>query len=204
MESRNITLTLDKAQGFYNSGNEALKEIALQAFEEDELTSRNFKSFKSWKDIENYLADCDVNFNHDTKCMTRGQIALLKLNHIRKVLNNGKEMKLTEGDIYYPQIRFATKTSAYYDNMLERDLLVKVGTIKQPCGDSYNVFGGSADYSSFDGLGFFRPTLSVGLANAHIGFLGCARREIAEHMSRYFAREIFDAMYGDFVDYKWV
>lgn len=37
MEERNITVTLDKAREWYNSGNESLKEIALQAFSENEL-----------------------------------------------------------------------------------------------------------------------------------------------------------------------
>jgi uncharacterized protein YdaT len=34
MEKRNITITIEKAREWYNSGNEALKEAALQAFEE--------------------------------------------------------------------------------------------------------------------------------------------------------------------------
>lgn len=29
METRNVTLTLDKAKEFYNSGNDALREVAL-------------------------------------------------------------------------------------------------------------------------------------------------------------------------------
>ena len=37
METRNVTLTLDKAKEFYNSGNDALREVALQAFTENEL-----------------------------------------------------------------------------------------------------------------------------------------------------------------------
>ena len=34
---RNITITLEKAKEWYNSGNNQLKEIALQAFNKDEL-----------------------------------------------------------------------------------------------------------------------------------------------------------------------
>ena len=37
MKERNITITLDKAREWYNSENESLKEIALQAFNESEL-----------------------------------------------------------------------------------------------------------------------------------------------------------------------
>ena len=34
---RNVSITLEKAQEWYNSGNDSLKEIALQAFNENEL-----------------------------------------------------------------------------------------------------------------------------------------------------------------------
>lgn len=204
MECRNVTLTLDKAQEFYKSGNAALKEIALQAFTEDELKGKDFKKFKSWKDIEDNLADRGVNFYKETRTMTKGQIALLKLNHIRRILNSGQKMSLTEGTIYYPQIRFTTKASKYYKDELNSGYMVKVGTIEQSCGDLYDVLGSSASYGGAAGLGGFDSYYGVGYANANVGFLGCASQEIAEHMSRYFAREIFDAMYGDFVDYKWV
>ena len=34
---RSIKVSLEKARGWYNSGNESLREVALQAFKEDEL-----------------------------------------------------------------------------------------------------------------------------------------------------------------------
>ena len=47
MKERNVTITLEKAQEWYNSGNDSLKEIALQAFNENELKFdfRNINSF---------------------------------------------------------------------------------------------------------------------------------------------------------------
>ena len=39
MMTRNVTLTLEKAREWFNSGNAELKEIALQAFTEKELIS---------------------------------------------------------------------------------------------------------------------------------------------------------------------
>lgn len=47
-EERNITLTLDKAQEWYNKGGE-LKEIALQAFTEKELTKVDLP--KTWEEF---------------------------------------------------------------------------------------------------------------------------------------------------------
>lgn len=212
MECRNVTLTLDKAQEFYKSGNAALKEIALQAFTEDELTAKNFKCIKTFEDackalniepekIEQMLRG---HYGANLFNKTPASVAALKLNIIRQALNKGQKMRLTEGTIYYPQIRFTTKASKYYKDELNSGYMVKVGTIEQSCGDLYDVLGGYAATGGSAGLGLFDSSLGVGFASAGVGFLGCASQEIAEHMSRYFAREIFDAMYGDFVDYKWV
>ena len=48
MEKRNVTVTLEKAKEWYNSDNESLKEIALQAFSRDEIMIdfENITSFK--------------------------------------------------------------------------------------------------------------------------------------------------------------
>ena len=45
MKERNITVTLKKAREWYNSGNTSLKEIALQAFDKNELVY-NFKNIQ--------------------------------------------------------------------------------------------------------------------------------------------------------------
>jgi hypothetical protein len=64
-EKRNITLSLEKAKEWYKKGGE-LKEIALQAYSEEELTKVNLP--KTWKEFcENYpvkkgecwLEECD-------------------------------------------------------------------------------------------------------------------------------------------------
>ena len=64
-EERNITLTLDKAKEWYNKGGE-LKEIALQAFSEKELTKVDLP--KTWEEFcDNYpvkgseaMIDCNA------------------------------------------------------------------------------------------------------------------------------------------------
>lgn len=54
METRSIKITLDKARKWYNSGNTSLKEIALQAFNKDELVF-NFKDITSFEKACNAL-----------------------------------------------------------------------------------------------------------------------------------------------------
>lgn len=54
-EERNITLTLDKAKEWYKKGGE-LKEVALQAYSEEELTKIELP--KSWEEFcDNYMID---------------------------------------------------------------------------------------------------------------------------------------------------
>ena len=50
MKERNITVTLNKAKEWFNSGNATLKEIALQAFSKEELTTFDFTKIKTFED----------------------------------------------------------------------------------------------------------------------------------------------------------
>lgn len=212
MEVRNIKLTFEKAQEFYNSGNIALREVALQAFTEQELTAKDFEYIKTFEDackalnIEPEKIEQMLEGYYGTNLFSKtpASVGALKLNIIRKALNKGQKMELTKGDIYYPQIRFVPKGNTFYSDELKDGSMVKAGTIREANCNTYDVLGGYADYGSNAGLGGFRSCNSVGLAYAGIGFLGCASMEIAEHMSRYFAKEIFDAMYGDFINYEWI
>lgn len=98
MEKRNITVTLNKAKEWFNSGNATLKEIALQAFDKDELTY-NFKNITTFKKACEALG---LNYNamfHITKSIatiSKASAAMFKLNIIRKALNLGQDLHLTK------------------------------------------------------------------------------------------------------------
>ena len=49
MKKRNVTVTLNKAKEWFNSGNATLKEIALQAFSKEELTTFDFTKIKTFE-----------------------------------------------------------------------------------------------------------------------------------------------------------
>ena len=88
MEERNVTITIDKAREWYNSENESLKEIALQAFNENELNF-DFKSIKSLSDACSVL---DLNYNEILselcyiKRISKASAAMFKLNIVKKHL----------------------------------------------------------------------------------------------------------------------
>ena len=207
MEERKITITLEKAREWYNSNNVSLKEIALQAFNEEELIY-NFKS------ITTFQKACEtLNLNYSEMLHVKTQIntfsrasaAMFQLNIIRKALNLGHDLHLTKNlensYIHYPYNPFVTKSSTYYKSDINSGKMEVIGKIKSE-GEEYNVLGGSANDDGYAGLGTFYSDDGVGYANASIGFLGCANEEIAKHLGRYFGMLITEAKYGDIVDFE--
>lgn len=207
MEKRNITVTLNKAKEWFNSGNATLKEIALQAFDKNELTY-NFKNITTFKKACEALG---LNYNamfHITKSIatiSRASAAMFKLNIIRKALNLGQDLHLTKNPkdsyIYYPYNPFITKSSTYCKSEINSGKMEVIGKIKSE-GEEYNVLCGYATLGVNTALGGFTFYDEVGFADASIGFLGCASKEIAQHFGKYFGMLITEAKYGDMVDFE--
>lgn len=207
METRNIKTTLDKARKWYNSGDTTLKEIALQAFNKDELAYnfKNITSFKKACDALNINYDIISIVVKDIATYSRASAAMFKLNIIRKALNLGQDLYLTKDPgvsyTYYPYCPFMTKTSIYYKNEIALGEMEVIGKIKSE-GEEYDVLGGDTVYGDNEGLGCFISGYNIGVADANIGFLGCATKEIAQHFSKYFGMLITEAKYGDLLDFK--
>ena len=203
-----INVTLDEAKEWFNSGNATLKEIALKAFSKDEL-------IYNFKDITTFKKACEaLGLNYDdmfyiTKniaTISKTSAAMFKLNIIRKALNLGHNLHLTKNPedsrIYYPYNLFVTENSIYYERELKSGRMEVIGRIKNE-EEEYYVIGGSArDCGGLAGLGSFYSIDGIGYAAANIGFLGCANKEIAQHLSRYFGMLITEAKYGDMFDFE--
>lgn len=204
---RNITITLEKAVEWYNSGNDTLKEIALQAFSRDELLY-NYRNIKSLRDACEVLGFDYVGIRTTALSIakiSKSSAAMFQLNIIRKALNLGQDLHLTKNPkdsyIHYPYNPFVTKSSTYYKSDINSGKMEVIGKIKSE-GEEYNVLGGSANDDGYAGLGTFYSDDGVGYANASIGFLGCANEEIAKHFGKYFGMLITEAKYGDMVDFE--
>ena len=207
MKERNITVTLNKAKEWFNSGNATLKEIALQAFDKDELTY-NFKNITTFKKACEALGLNYDDMFYTTKniaTISKAYAAMFKLNIIRKALNLGQDLHLTkypkDSYIYYPYNPFVTKSSTYYNSDINSGKMEVIGKIKSE-GEEYNVLGDYAYSGAHAGLGVFYSGLGVGSADADIGFLGCANEEIAKHLGKYFGMLIIEAKYGDLTDFE--
>lgn len=207
MEERNVKVTLLKAKEWYNSNNEILKKIALQAFSEEELKS-SFTLITSFKKACNSLGiDYDkINTYIDKiKEVSKASAAITKLIIIREALNLGQELYLTKNPkdsyIWFPANPFITKTSTYYKDALDSGEMEVIGKIKSE-GIVYDVLGNSALICTNTGLSCFYSTSGVGYANTDIGLLGCANKKIAKHFGKYFGMLITEAKYGNLPNFE--
>ena len=211
MEERNITVTLEKAKEWFNSGNATLKEIALQAFSEEELTTFDFTKIKTFEDALTALGYKEStkvyirNTINDISMYSKASAAMTKLNIIRKALNLGQDLHLTKDPkdfyIYYPYNPIVTESSAYYKEEIyshEMDVIGKIVNEEK----EYYVLNGKPDTGSDHGLSNFCSADGVGSAIADTSFLGCATKEIAQHLGKYFGMLITEAKYGDIVDFE--
>lgn len=199
MEERNVTITLDKAREWYNSENDTLKKIALQAFSENELKF-NFRS------ITTFEKACEVlNIDYDNIDSVIGDIIIfgggissaiiLKLNIIRKALNLGQDLPFTKNSknpiIYCPYNPCINKNSTLYNDQLKSGKIEIIGKIKVGKTEC-NILGGDTT-CCYANLG------SYGIYNS---LVGCATREIAEHFSKYFGMTIIEAKYSNLENFE--
>ena len=201
METRNVNVTLEKAKEWYKKGGD-LKEVALQAFTEEELKGVDFKCITTMNDVLRVLDINDHEYCHTIAHLdqySKASVAAFKLNLVRKALNLGQKMDFKKGTIWYPYTPAILPNNSYCKDSYE----VEVAKVKIGC-DTFTLLGGYAHDGTDAGLGYFDSGTGVAISYAHVGFLGCATKEIAQHMGKHFAKLIFEAKYGDTVDYKWV
>jgi hypothetical protein len=203
METRNISLTLEKAKEWYNSGSADLKEVALQAYSEQELKTEDWERIKTFEDACDALGiDSSFGLNGAvTKYGFRKHLtALYKLDIIRQALNKDYKPSLVHGTVYYPWIRFY-KSYKEVKNVVRDNDWKLCGKVKIEGTTYFLVCCGCNDCSP--GLSCFSHSVGAGGVTI-LGLLCCKSREIAQHMGKYFAKEIFDATYVQHNNYNWV
>lgn len=191
--TRTVKISLEKAREWYNSGNESLKEVALQAFKESELIN-------TWENIKTFEDACRVlginpkgaDLIYDSHLQN-----MYKLQIIRRALNGADwEPKLNTGTIYYPWMRYYPKGNSY-----DRSWKPVANFKAKEDNKVYTLVGG--DYYYYDGgLGHFG--FVYGVVYALQGLLGCKSEEIAKYFGITFGKLIFDAIYGQYNNYTWV
>ena len=192
---RNVKISLEKAREWYNSGNESLREVALQAFKESELVEKPWELIKTFEDACRVL-----NLNPDVvySIFDSHLQNMYKLKVIKKALNGVEwEPNFNTGRIYYPCMRYYPKGSIYDSSW------TPVANFKTKYNDNevYTLVGGN--YSNYyGGLGYFG--CGYGVVKVDLGLLGCKSGEIAKYFGNTFGKLIFDTIYGQYNNYTWV
>ena len=150
--------------------------------------------------VYNYLPDCGdliESYNNTTPDSFEHKVARYRI--VVAALTNNEKRHLTAGDKWYPIVQFCRPKDKNncWGNVL-------IGTIESE-GARYSVIGGYASHSSIAGLGTFDPYYGGSGSYAAVGFRSVSSKEIAEHISTYFGKLLFEIHYGGTnCDWKWV
>ncbi len=200
METRNISVSLDKAKEWYDSDNITLKELALQAFKEEELRPNYYTNIRTFRDAVKAL---DLNWDKVNERMNsfsnKHVKAIYKLDLIRRALNRFWRPSMTKDIIYYPIVRIY-KTGVEAETAVIKNKWTMGNSFTTNgekftivCGDSYEAGNGLTNFS-----------LGNSVVSPLMGLLGCSCKEVAKHMSKYFSTEIFEATYVQYYNYSWI
>lgn len=149
--------------------------------------------------VHNYLPDCgDLINSYNNIIPGSFEYNVVCYRIVVAALTNNEKRHLTAGDKWYPIVQFCRPKDK--DNCWGN---VLIGTIELE-GERYSVIGGRAGTGGV-GLGSFFSGDGVSDSIATIGFQSVSSKEIAEHISTYFGRLLFEIHYGGTnCDWKWV
>lgn len=192
-----------------NKIKEICSKLDFSLSSKDKLIPSSFNEIKTFKDAVRTLGlnlDWISIMISELEKVSKASAAMFKLNIVKKALNLGQDLHLTRNQensyLYYPFIPLLL-TSSY--NWFHRELtsgeMEVIGMVKSD-GEEYYVLGGDVEDCGYKGFGCFGSEKSIGLGYANVGFMGCASREIAQHLSRYFGMLITEAKYGDLPDFE--
>lgn len=138
-------------------------------------------------------------YNYDNIVKNTYEKSVSKLRLIIAALTNNEKLSLVEGNLYFPIVQFCSEHNIdrCYGNKI-------IGKIKTK-GKEYVVVGGYALDGSTTGLGYIHSNYDFTYAHSYVSYLQVSSKEIAEHLSTYFGKLIFEVMYGGSnCEWEWV
>ena len=164
----------------------------------------HWKSITTFDDafiyVRDYLTECEdllIYYNKSIPGSYEHSVVCYRI--VIAALTNNEKRHLTTGNKWYPVVQFCR--SKYKNDCCGN---VMIGTIESE-GTRYSVVGGCAHGGAGGGLGFFNSDLGISSSSAIVGFRSISSKEIAQHISTYFGKLLFDVSYGGTnCDWKWV
>lgn len=150
--------------------------------------------------VRDYLPECKDLITSYTNVMSGSyEFSVICYRIVVAALTNNEKRHLTKGDKWYPVVQFCRPKDK---KICLGDVLI--GTIESE-GVRYSVVGGGAYSIAPVGLGAFDSYDGVSYSYTNVGFRSVSAKEIAEHISTYFGKLLFEVHYGGInCDWKWV
>lgn len=150
--------------------------------------------------VRKYLPECeDLLTSYNKSIPGSYEHSVIRYRIVVAALTNNEKRHLTTGNRWYPVVQFChpkDKNNCWGS--------VLIGTIESE-GARYSVVGGGALLGAPAGLGAFLSNRGVSYSDEPIGFRSVSSQEIAQHISTYFGKLLFDVCYGGTnCDWKWV
>lgn len=150
--------------------------------------------------IRNHLPECeDLLISYNKSIGGSYEFSVICYRIVVAALTNNEKRHLTTGDKWYPFVQFCCPKDVNncWGNVL-------IGTIESE-GVRYSVVSGSTNSGASAGIGAFGSSLGMSYSSASVGFRSVSSKEIAQHISTYFGKLLFDVCYGGTnCDWKWV
>ena len=150
--------------------------------------------------VRNYLPECkDLLISYNKSIPGSYEHSVVCYRIVVAALTNNEKRHLTTGDKWYPVVQFCRPKDKNncWGNVL-------IGTIESE-GVRYSVVGGDANGGASAGLGHFYSGDGVSYSDTSVGFRSVYSKEIAQHISTYFGKLLFDVHYGGTnCGWKWV
>ena len=151
---------------------------------------------EDYKVIKSFAAACEVlgisSFIPNEIQADRQLCAMYKMQIILKAVNLGHTFNLISGDVWYPYVKFISKSDIDRKIHSNESMILDFNYKDR----TFTLVGGAAANGAFDGLGSFRSYSSIGSSLAPLGFFACYSKQIAQHVSKYFAALIFDCCFA--------
>ena len=152
----------------------------------------HWKSIKTFYDVLDYCCDhsplSDFTIAYETTS-TDYEEKIAKLRLVIAALTNNEKLSLTGGSVYYPALQLYK--ADYSESVIGKDI---VGTIITE-GEKYIVISTVAHTTYLQGLGEFTPDCHFSSISTGIN-IGLPSKEIADHLTKYFGKLLFEVMYG--------
>lgn len=151
-----------------------------------------WKSIKTFNDALHYCYDyppLNQFVEEYDLAETNYAILIAELRLIIAALTNNEKLSLTSGSVYYPALQLYK--ADHSELIIGKDI---IGTIITE-GKSYVVASITAHTTCLQGLGGFPPDCPFSSVSTGIN-IGLPSKEIADHLTKYFGKLLFEVMYG--------